>query len=124
MKLSVYLAALVVSAFFASMLAMGLDYYGKRKNYNTVIRKRINYILIQSNYELKFSLRNDDRPISKQSYICQIVNIVIILLLLTVSIVGTVVHTNVLFDYICFIAIGIYCLANMVGSIVVYYMNK
>ncbi len=117
MELLVYLLILCYCDFFSVFMAMALDHYGKKKDYNKVVRKKINVILFKSKYENQHFLPTKNKPVSKESFIFQCVNIAYVLIYIAVASIETFIYPSVLMMYINVIIAAIYGTLNFICSI-------
>lgn len=94
MRILMYLCCLVAVESLALGFAVVLDYCGKQKNYDKIMRKKINVLFISSKYEKQFGLSKKGRPISKQSFVFQVVNLIYALAYSVVAVIEVFVKQN------------------------------
>jgi len=124
MELLIYLLILFVCEVPAVPMAQGLDYCGKMKNYNSVVRKKINIILFRSKYEENFRMLIVDKPISKGSFIFQWVNIAYVIIYIAIASIETFVYPNGIMRLVNVITAGIYGIINFFASIYLGSLSK
>lgn len=116
--------SVVIATFDPSVmiLAFALDYYGKWRNPNRVVKRKINCILFKSDYEKRHKMYNVGRPISKASFVFQLANMVYVLLYFILSLVETLIYPHGIVGLIAILGTILYtAVCSVVGAIIAAY---
>lgn len=108
-EIMIYVALIMISQGFAYGMSVSLDLHGKYKKYSKVVRCKLNYIFFKSDFEKRFYLSDKGRPISRISFIFQIINMLMVQTFVIFAILGAFVYPYTVFMKVSLIIILSYC---------------